>query len=92
MNKKYLILGGVLIAIGGVGYLLYKKFVIDANKEKMATENISQPDTMAQAMAEAMVTSPIKPSTTFGSSGMSPVIAYSPSGEPISNMDLLLTR
>jgi hypothetical protein len=93
MNKKYLILGGVLIAVGGIGYLLYKKFVIDVNKEKMATElEQQQAEAMAQSMAEnmgAMTTNPIKdvvPSiNTFGD----PVVAYSPSGQPLTNSQLL---
>jgi uncharacterized protein (UPF0333 family) len=84
MNKKYLILGGVLIAVGGVGYFLYKRFVTD-KVTKMATE-LEQQDAqamaMAQAEAEAMVTNSTRPSTTLGSSSMTP-IAYSPSGEPI---------
>ena len=92
MNKKYLILGGVLIAVGGIGYFLYKKFVTD-KVTKMATEvdqDIAQAEAMA--MAQAM-TSPTKPNMVVTSSSGSPVslynpntstpVAYTPSGAPI---------
>ena len=94
MNKKYLILGGVLIAVGGIGFFLYKKFVTD-KVTKMATEveqDIAQAEAMAQAEAEAMamaqaMTSQPKPMT---SSSGSPVVAYTPSGAPLTNEQLLL--
>ena len=95
MNKKYLILGGVLIAIGGVGYFLYKKFVTD-KVTKMATEvdqDIAQAEAMA--MAQAM-TSPPKPMVSSSGSPVSffnpytnEPVAYTPSGEPITNPLLL---
>lgn len=89
MNKKYLILGGVLIAVAGVGYLLYKKFVTD-KVTKMATEvdqDIAQDEAMLPSM-ESM-TSAIKPSSTTNSFG-DMVVAYSPSGEPLTNTQLLM--
>jgi hypothetical protein len=88
MNKKYLILGGVLIAVGGVGYFLYKKFVTD-KVTKIATEvdqDIAQAEAMA--MAQAM-TSPTKPDMVLTSSSGSPVVAYTPSGAPLTNAQLL---
>lgn len=87
MNKKYLILGGVLIAIGGIGFFLYKKLVTD-KVTKMATQvdqEIAQAE--AEAMAQAMTSAFIKPEVT--SSSGTPVIAYTPSGEPITNTQLL---
>lgn len=90
MNKKYLILGGVLIAIGGVGYFLYKKFVTD-KVTKMATEvdqEIVQAEAEAMALAQAM-TSPTKPDMVLTSSSDSPVVAYTPSGAPLTNEQLL---
>lgn len=90
MNKKYLILGGVLIAIGGIGYFLYKKFVTD-KVTKMATEvdqDIAQAEAEAMAMAQAM-TSPTKPDMVLTSSSGSPVVAYTPSGAPLTNAQLL---
>ena len=90
MNKKYLILGGVLIAIGGVGYFLYKKFVTD-KVTKMATEvdqEITQAEAEAMAMAQAM-TSSTKPDMVLTSSSGSPVMAYTPSGAPLTNAQLL---
>jgi hypothetical protein len=89
MNKKYLILGGVLIAVAGIGYLLYKKFVTD-KVTKMATEvdqDIAQAEDMLPSM-ESM-TSAIKPSSTTNSFG-DMVVAYSPSGEPLTNTQLLI--
>ncbi len=83
MNKKYLILGGVLIAIGGVGYLLYKKFVTD-KVTKMATE-VDQDI----AQAEAMATMSTKPDKVITSSSGDPVMAYTPSGQPLTNSQLL---
>ena len=96
MNKKYLILGGVLIAIGGIGFFLYKKFVTD-KVTKMATEveqDIAQAEAMAQAEAEAMamaqaMTSSTKPDMVLTSSLGSPVVAYTPSGAPLTNAQLL---
>jgi type IV secretory pathway TrbF-like protein len=90
MNKKYLILGGVLIAVAGVGYLLYKKFVTD-KVTKMATEvdqDIAQAEAMAMAQAESM-SSPSKPDMVITSSSGSPVSAYTPSGAPLTNAELL---
>ena len=89
MNKKYLILGGVLIAVAGIGYLLYKKFVVDVNQEKLASEveQQQQPESMLPSM-ESM-TSAIKPSSTTNSFG-DMVVAYSPSGEPLTNTQLLM--
>jgi len=90
MNKKYLILGGVLIAVAGIGYLLYKKFVTD-KVTKMATEvdqDIAQAEAMAMAQAESML-SPTKPDMVVTSSSGSPVVAYTPSGEPLTNAELL---
>jgi hypothetical protein len=92
MNKKYLILGGVLIAVAGVGYLLYKKFVTD-KVTKMATEvdqDIAQAEAMAEAMAESMesMSSPSKPDKVITSSSGSPVSAYTPSGAPLTNAEL----
>ena len=89
MNKKYLILGGVLIAVAGVGYLLYKKFVTD-KVTKMATE-VDQDIAQAEAMLPSMesMTSAIKPSSTTNSFG-DMVVAYSPSGEPLTNTQLLM--
>jgi type IV secretory pathway TrbF-like protein len=89
MNKKYLILGGVLIAIAGVGYLLYKKFVTD-KVTKMATEvdqDITQAEAMAMAQAESM-SSATKPDKVITSSSGYPVIAYTPSGAPLTNQQL----
>ena len=83
MNKKYLILGGVLIAVAGIGYLLYKKFVTD-KVTKMATEvdqDIAQAEAMAEAMAETMVT----PSAPKGDGA---VVAYTTSGVPITQSSL----
>jgi len=85
MNKKYLILGGVLIAVAGVGYLLYKKFVTD-KVTKMATE-VDQD--IAQAEAMAMATMSTKPDMVLTSSSGSPVMAYTPSGAPLTNAQLL---
>ncbi len=90
MNKKYLILGGVLIAVAGVGYLLYKKFVTD-KVTKMAMEvdqDIAQAEAMAMAQAESM-SSLTKPDMVVTSSSGSPVVAYSPSGAPLTNAQLL---
>jgi hypothetical protein len=90
MNKKYLILGGVLIAVAGIGYLLYKKFVTD-KVTKMATEvdqDIAQAEAMAMAQAESML-SPTKPDMVVTSSSGSPVVAYTPSGAPLTNAQLL---
>jgi hypothetical protein len=89
MNKKYLILGGVLIAVAGVGYLLYKKFVTD-KVTKMATEvdqDIAQAEALAMAQAESML-SPTKPDMVITSSSGSTVVAYTPSGAPITNAEL----
>jgi uncharacterized protein (UPF0333 family) len=89
MNKKYLILGGVLIAIAGVGYLLYKKFVTD-KVTKMATE-VDQDIAQAEAMAETMVT-PLAPKddgqiVAYTTSGVP--ITQSSSGAPLTNAQLL---
>jgi hypothetical protein len=89
MNKKYLILGGVLIAVAGVGYLLYKKFVTD-KVTKMATEvdqEITEAEALAMAQAESM-SSPSKPDMVITSSSGSPVSAYTPSGAPLTNAEL----
>jgi len=90
MNKKYLILGGVLIAVSGVGYLLYKKFVTD-KVTKMATE-VDQDITQAEAMAmaETMVT-PLAPKddgqiVAYTTSGVP--ITQSSSGVPLTNAEL----
>jgi hypothetical protein len=92
MNKKYLILGGVLIAIGGVGYFLYKKFVTD-KVTKMATEvdqDIAQAEAMAQAMTSQpkpiMVSSSGSPVSIYNPNTSTPV-AYTPSGAPIYLID-----
>jgi len=79
MNKKYLILGGVLIAVAGVGYLIDKKFVTD-KVTKMATE-VDQDITQAEAMAETMVT-PLAPKDD------GQIVAYTTSGAPITNAEL----
>ena len=92
MNKKYLILGGVLIAVGGIGYFLYKKFVTD-KVTKMATEvdqDIAQAEAEAMAMAQAeSMLSPTKPDMVLTSSSGAPVMAYTPSGAPLTNAQLL---
>jgi hypothetical protein len=90
MNKKYLILGGVLIAISGIGYFLYKKFVTD-KVTKMATEvdqQITEAEALAMAQAESML-SPTKPDMVITSSSGSPVVAYTPSGAPLTNAQVL---
>lgn len=87
MNKKYLILGGVLIAIGGIAYFLYKKFVTD-KVTKMATE-VDQDIAQAEAMAMAQA---IKPDMVLTSSSGTPVMAYdtfTPSGAPLTNAQLI---
>lgn len=94
MNKKYLILGGVLIAIGGIGFFLYKKLVTD-KVTKMATEanqEVTQAESEAEAMAMAMaqaMTSAIKPDMVVTSSSGAPVSAYTPSGTALTNAQLL---
>lgn len=88
MNKKYLILGGVLIAIGGIGFFLYKKLVTD-KVTKMATQ-VDQEITQAEAMAMAQsMASLIKPDMVVTSSSGAPVSAYTPSGTPLTNAQLL---